>query len=468
MHGKKEKSHAFCVIFIGLVVLATFGLSLQSAVAQEGKITLKWWWGWEGDAPGLHKWVEERALSYEKEHPSVDVIPVQQTQTECKPAFRAAFAAKTGPDIETTWSGGQQLEDVWAGAYTPLSDFWSREDFENLLAWEFRTWNNKIWGADDYLSAKMLIYNKEFFKRAGLNPNQPPTNFRELVSTCEKLRAAGIVPIGVGLAEGYYGGWLHGLIGCQDMDSPADYLRAITGETSLASERYAKWWPKLFKLWEIGAFNRDGASLKFWQGWDLFPARKVAMILGQETLLASWVDKLGKDVVGVAELPVMGDGKVAGTLYVEPYGYGISSFSKQKVEAAEFLKHITNKEAANKLYSMVGMFPANKGLDRSLLKLDEVPQHEFAYQLYQQKKSTPWAELWNPVTLEVEGYGSCIQGIFTGEIKTPAEAVEFVQERLERWQRLNRRKIPYLQIWTEDLMKTRTQILDGIYGPKEK
>ncbi len=43
-----------------------------------------------------------------------------------------------------------------------------------------------------------IYYNKAYFKKAGLDPEQAPKTAAQFLAACEKLKAAGIVPITVG------------------------------------------------------------------------------------------------------------------------------------------------------------------------------------------------------------------------------------------------------------------------------
>jgi len=468
MHRKSKGRHVVNVILVLTILIASVGLSLHSAVGQQNQITLNWWWGIEQEAPGKTQWVEERVGSYEQNHPNIKINAARQTYNEFYPAFRAAFAAKEGPDIMFSWGGCQVWADVWAGAYAPLSDYWSREDWERMMGWKLNTWDGKIWAAIDYVSGKILSYNKNLFKQVGLDPNHPPYDFQELVYVSRKLRAGGITPAGIGIADGWMSGHLFAMLGSRDMDSGGDYIKAITGEESFTSIRYAKWWQRLFQLMEVECWNPDAAGVQIWAGFDLFSAGKAAMnVEVHDPLLAGYVDVLGKDVVGIGPLPKMGTGKLADVFLVEPYLQGITSFSDHKAEAAEFLKHITTKEAGDKFYDIVGAFPSTMDMDPGLLKVDKYPQHKIMWEMYQTQPIEGWSELWAPTDLELEGYGHATQRIWTGEIKTPEEAAEFFQQRLERYKEHNPEAINNFRIWAKDLAKTRDQILDEIYGPKK-
>ena len=81
------------------------------------KLTM-WWWG-EDEAHGAKKWLAQTIQLYEKKHPNVTIKTVLQTTNGLVPAFKAAAAAKKGPDIQYFWGGIWSLEDAWAGSTKP-------------------------------------------------------------------------------------------------------------------------------------------------------------------------------------------------------------------------------------------------------------------------------------------------------------------------------------------------------------
>jgi len=459
MHSRSKSRYFVQAMLVLGIIVALFGLSGYGAI---GKTTLNWWWANEGDAPGMHVWVDEMVAGYQAEHPDISINPVRQDEDTLISAFRAAAAAGEGADLQFTWGSLFQLEDVWAGSYAPLSDYWSREDFERLNpVWKINVWDGKIWGVGMYTTAKMLVYNKEFFKKVGLDPEAPPVDSQELLNTSKKLREAGITPIGTGLIDYWQCGWWYGLIGSQFTDTPADYLKALVGDESFASEEHYRWFGKLVELFKAQAFNADAMSLKGFQAWDLLPGGKAAMILSQDGAVAYYVDKLGEDAVGVAKLPVMGDGEWSQVLQVEPYSYGIPSFSEHKAEAADFLKYITSIDSANKFYRACGAFPGNLSFDTSLLT---IPQHRKIHRLYMTETIGGWSELWMGRIVEEEVYAPTVQSIFAGKEDDPKKLGEMIQSGVERWRRHSPEKIPSLKIYMKDMAKTAEEVLDEIYG----
>ena len=63
----------------------------------------------------------DRAL--QQEAPDVTIKTVLQTTDGLIPAFKAAAAARKGPDIQYFWGGIWALEDAWAGNTKPVSDY---------------------------------------------------------------------------------------------------------------------------------------------------------------------------------------------------------------------------------------------------------------------------------------------------------------------------------------------------------
>jgi multiple sugar transport system substrate-binding protein len=60
------------------------------------------------------------------------------------------------------------------------------------------TYNNRVYGVPLYADVSALFYNKDLFKKAGLDPAKPPTSLAELRAYADKITALG------GGIKGYY------------------------------------------------------------------------------------------------------------------------------------------------------------------------------------------------------------------------------------------------------------------------
>ena len=110
------------VTVVAAAVLATAGLASRSSSTTRqafptGPVNLTMWWWGEQEAAGAKGWLAQTVALYEKKHPNVKIKTVLQTTDGLIPAFKAAAAAKKGPDIQYFWGGIWALDDAWAGQH---------------------------------------------------------------------------------------------------------------------------------------------------------------------------------------------------------------------------------------------------------------------------------------------------------------------------------------------------------------
>jgi multiple sugar transport system substrate-binding protein len=210
----------------------------------------------------------------------------------------------------------------------------------------------------------MYLYNKEIFTKAGLNADQPPKTWDELLAACDKIKAAGSIPICGGLKDGPWGEWYmgHGL--GQNLDSPADAINLFIGDLDWRDPRYYEHWSKLDELWKAKFLNDDMNSIDLYPGIDMFGAGKAAMTSIVAPLAASQAKMLGSsDKVGAMVFPVFGKGKMAGKPISDCQGFGISSQSTNKEVAAALLRYFHTPERVNALWEQVHCLPTDSSFD---------------------------------------------------------------------------------------------------------
>ena len=66
-----------------------------------------------------------------------------------------------------------------------LDESFLNDYYANIL--EAHSIDGEVYGAPLYVSPSLLFYNKELFKKAGLDPNQPPKTYDEMLTMAEKL-----------------------------------------------------------------------------------------------------------------------------------------------------------------------------------------------------------------------------------------------------------------------------------------
>lgn len=173
------------------------GLDNTSEVQAEEEIELTFFYPIQVGGP-LSSIIEGFAEDFMEEYPHIKVNPVYtgdynntmiRTQTSIQGKNPPDFAVLLAIDLFT-------LLDM--NAIVPMDEFIAEDsegedyinDFfpaflENSLA------NDKIWSIPFQRSTPVLYYNKEAFAEVGLDPNQPPTNWNELVEYAQKLTVRG-------------------------------------------------------------------------------------------------------------------------------------------------------------------------------------------------------------------------------------------------------------------------------------
>ncbi|PYG90403.1 multiple sugar transport system substrate-binding protein [Ruminiclostridium sufflavum DSM 19573] len=414
--------------------------------SKNGQTTLKiWYWG-EQEAPGMKSFIDKAAEVYMKENTNIKVDAVLQESDTLYSAFRSAAKAKQGPDIQYFWGGTQALEDVWMGNVAPLSDYWSKEDIDNLpLAQRSETyWDGKQWCMPFYQYGSVWGYNKELFAKAGLDANNPPRTWEEFMTTCEALKKAGITPIGMGLKDGYFGGWIISLLGQQNMNTKQELVDLIKGSDNKSytdPENY-EWITKLKEMKDKGYFNTDIMSLDLYQGQQLFDSGEAAMTINAEPYLAQLERKEGADKIGIMRTPSFGEGKMADSVGIPSQVLAITSFSKNKEEAAKFLKFLHTEDMMKLMYQEAGAVTPDKRFK------DEWLNTEVDKQIMAWSKGNPefWYQYFYPFGFESSGVNPIVQKLFAVDL-APEEAAKEFQDALKKWKNQNPELLTAFEKW---------------------
>lgn len=387
-----------------------------------------WYWG-EQEAPGMNDFMTTAVQTYMKDHPNITIKAVPQETDSLYPAFRAAAAAKQGPDIQYFWGGVQALQDVWLGNVAPISDYWSAEELDNIPAGQRAEtyWDGKQWGVPFYQIGTFWSYNKKLFAQAGLDPENPPETWNDWLNACDKLNAAGITPIGIGFKDGWWGGYMVSYLGQQNFDSAQDLMAAVKGEKSLTDPMYAEWWSRWKELNDHKCFNDDQMSLDLYQGQALFEQGKAAMTGAVQSYIAQLERKMGKDVVGIMRTPVYGTGKFKDAIGVPAQVLAITSFSTHKAEAADFLRFLHSDDMMKLMYDTAGAVTPDLRFKTEWFNTNS----DTAINKWMQEYPLFWYQYYYPPVWETEGSIALGQLLVTGSI-TPEEAASKWQEVAEK------------------------------------
>jgi N,N'-diacetylchitobiose transport system substrate-binding protein len=169
---------------IALLAAACGGSSSTTATAETGPLTI---WLMNGSAP--QSVIDGVNADFKVKHPNVTVNVEIQQWSDVTTKLDTAFAGSNPPDVMEL---GNTLVAKYAsiGALKDITG--SKSSFENSGTWlksltESCTFNSKLYCAPYYAGSRAIIYRKDMFDAAGV---QPPTSMDDLLTVGQKLMTA--------------------------------------------------------------------------------------------------------------------------------------------------------------------------------------------------------------------------------------------------------------------------------------
>jgi len=340
--------------------LALGGLASPGVRAQDN--TLDWWWWGEQELPGLQAFVDSSVAGYTE----ATVKPMLQDTAVVISQFQTAAAAGNAPDIQYLWNGIYHMESVWFGYLRSLDGLVNTDVLAASNPTQLSHFGGNIYRVGWYPLPMLWIYNKQLFEQAGLDPNAPPATWDDLLDACEKLKTAGIEPLGGGIQDGYWSEWYISHALPQNLDSLGEAVELFIGDKDFNDPKYHEHWVRLEELKTRGFLNVDMSSLELYPGIDLVAAGKLA--IGQSIGTRLPADLATADgQIGYMVMPVFGNGKLAGVPLLDVQGLGISTNAEDPQAAASFLEYLNSPERLKAFWDATGWIPSNTTFDTSVI-----------------------------------------------------------------------------------------------------
>lgn len=146
------------------------------------------------------KWVDEYNKSQDNIQVELTFIPGDAWDQKLK----AAQATGTAPDIYNKPLSGVAQEAL-KGTIMPLDDYVNPDVWNDLTenGKKYMFLNGKYYGFPRYIEpSALLLYRKDKFAEAGLDPEKPPTTWDELIEYGKKLTNKGVFGINMPTGEG--------------------------------------------------------------------------------------------------------------------------------------------------------------------------------------------------------------------------------------------------------------------------
>ncbi len=174
---------------VALIVVGLVGCGNNSKdQAQNGKTTIIFWHAMGGP---IGRTLEEMVKKFNATHKDIYVkLENMGNYNSLQMKLVAAIQANVTPDIA-------QVYESWVAnmikgkRIIPLDDFvkepgFNLNDIHPVFINDVKM-NGKIWAMPFNKSMPVLYWNKELFKKVGLDPNKPPANWEEFLEYAKKL-----------------------------------------------------------------------------------------------------------------------------------------------------------------------------------------------------------------------------------------------------------------------------------------
>ena len=146
-------------------------------------------------------WIAERAAEFNRMQDEFKVVPEKKgSYRETLQAAVLAHRQGDAPHIVQVFEVGSRLA-LDSGIFEPIGDI-GRFDTSDYITpvLNYYTMNGKVHSIPFNSSSPILYTNKDMMVRAGLDPNDPPETYGEVLSAVRQAREAGLEAAGLGFS----------------------------------------------------------------------------------------------------------------------------------------------------------------------------------------------------------------------------------------------------------------------------
>lgn len=367
----KTGKFASRLLLLGLVAVMICSFTAVNAAKQ---ITLTVW-DFKYADPNMHQIMVEIDNMFMKKYPNVKINHVAQPNDQYYQILRAAAQANDGPDVAMLHGARGDVYEL-DSVLVKLDKYiksWRKEIPEDSwkVAATDRNFNKGIKLIPMTSQGFGFYYNKAHFKKAGLDPNTPPKDWNSFLAACEKLKAAGIVPITGGIRD-FTANFMFRALAANVYGKDVAGLK--TGKQGFANNTaFKKAAEMMVELKQKGYFDPNAASIPyFMDAIDMFAAGKGAIFCGLLSDVANWKqfsDALGKDNIGYFPSINFAEAKNKDMQSFQPVGigFGVLTWSKNKDMAAKYAEFYARGEGAQTFVAGTGALSPNTNLNTEAL-----------------------------------------------------------------------------------------------------
>ena len=337
------------------------------------KITLTVW-DFKSNEPAGAPYYQMADESFMAMHPNVTIKRVAQPHTEYYQILGTTIAAKSGPDVIMFHPASNIFDRK--DAVMALNDYIG--DFkDDITGWEGFTYEDgSVLGVPITVQGLAIYFNKALYTQAGLDPENPPTTWAEMVAACEAIKTTtGKACFTFGDKEGWNADWwlsimLNGMLSAEEQQA------WINGEMKMTDPKPQKALELLAEAVELGWFPEGAASTAmFPDSFEIFERGDAAHVVGLTSDVANWkefADFLGDKNLGVMK-GLITDETVFASADELPFvnsagiGFAVASWTPHPDMAVEFVKHMASKENLQNYHLYAAAMVSRKDFDTALI-----------------------------------------------------------------------------------------------------
>jgi multiple sugar transport system substrate-binding protein len=366
---KREKIGA--VVLILLLTTAT-GMFAGGGQEAAGPVTITIWDWFTGSKGSQGVLADKLDEAFQAKYPDIQVNH-ESVPHPPYDIYQAAIVGKEGADCILVHANGQNFQDL-GEAFVVIDDSIAdmRDQFPLATLADCspeRDVSLGVRGLPMTVQGWVWYYNKQLFNQAGVDAENPPTTWDELLKACAKLEASGTVPVGFGKgihAEMIIAGTLDQVL------SDEEKRGLLSGDFLFTDRKCLVTYEKFADLFQRGYMDQEGLTVPLLrEKGEEFMAGKSAIFRGFISDIFNWFEfgeALGPENLGVIPnfyfAPSTHRGVVGAAGGV---GYAVPTYSDHQDAAIEWVKFTASIEGANLLLKNGGAVPANTEADRSLV-----------------------------------------------------------------------------------------------------
>ncbi|QNK90706.1 ABC transporter substrate-binding protein [Sporosarcina sp. resist] len=306
------------------------------------------------------------------------VAEFQGTYEESLTKLRGVGGTKDAPAITQVFEVGTKYM-IDSGYIEPMQKFIDKDNYdlsqleENIL--NYYKVDGELYSMPFNSSTPVMVYNKDAFKEAGLDPEKAPETFSEVIDAAAKLKKGEMY----GFSMLTYGWFFEQLVATQG----GLYVDEDNGRSGDATEALFNGPEGLNVFSFLDTMNKAGTFGNFGTNWDdiraAFASGKVAMYMDSSAGVAGAITNAPFDV-GVAYIPHADEVKRNGVVIGGASLWMSKGIAEKDQEAAwEFMKYLTTPEVQAQWHLDTGYFAINpKAYDEENVKEKwaEFPQYK--------------------------------------------------------------------------------------------